>query len=88
MQLDNNSCSKNCWCLVCDHTMNFLDLNKYVNQKIHLCISNVGVVVLLIISGFLTIISLVQKNLEHNFQYKNFVLGRVKQIWRGYVPAF
>lgn len=50
-------------------------------------IQNSGVIILLLLSGFLTAYSLEQRTHNENFCYKLYVKNRINRIYREYIPA-
>ena len=69
------------------HGFSFFQLTIFKNQDNFLYIQEAGVVILFVLSGFLITHSLETKNVNHDYQFRDFIKNRLMRIGKGYILA-
>ena len=69
------------------HGFSFFQCTIFKDQSYFPYIQNIGVVLLFLISGFLTTYSLEKNNNNHNYTFSKFFSHKASRIYREYIPG-
>lgn len=75
------------WMVLLGHGFSLAGITPLKNKEHFLYIQQAGVVIFLILSGFLTTYSLNIKNEDHKYTFKEYVKQRAIRIYSAYIPA-
>ena len=69
------------------HSFSFYGMTIFRNQKYFPSLQNIGVVMLFLLSGFLTTYSINYKDITNNYSFKKFAKHKIDRIMREYIPG-
>ena len=69
------------------HSLSFYKMKKFVNQEYFPCMQYIGVIIFILLSGFLTTYSLSIKTKAKDYSFKEFFIHKVIRISREYIPG-
>lgn len=76
------------WSVLLGHLFSYYQVTILKDQQFFPYIQNIGVVLLFILSGFLTAFSIHRKlSLDSSYNYKTFLIERTSRIYSAYLPA-
>ncbi len=76
------------WAVLLGHLFSYYQVTILKDQRYFPYIQNIGVVLLFILSGFLTAFSIHRKlSQDNSYDYKTFLIERTSRIYSAYIPA-
>ena len=75
------------WMVLLGHGFSLAGITPLKNNEHFLYIQQAGVVIFLILSGFLTTYSLNIKNADHKYTFREYVKQRAVRVYSAYIPA-
>lgn len=73
--------------VIVGHSFSFYEVTIFKDQTYFPYIQNIGVVMLFLLSGFLTTHSLSQKNIDHKYRFASFFRHKAVRIAKEYIPG-
>ena len=69
------------------HIFSWYGITVFKNEHYYPYLQNIGVIMLFLLSGFLTAYSIEKKNIEHSYTFHTFAIYKYLRILREYFPA-